>query len=96
MADNNYQAPVPAPAPQKNGMAIGALIAGIAAFVLSCVPILGFGGGIAGIVCGILGMKKGPTGKGMCIAGIILGALGIVGAIIWMVVGVAGLMVDYM
>lgn len=90
MADNNYQSP--APMQQKNGMAIASLVLGIVAFVLSCFPIVGLVGGVVGLVLGIMGLKNaGPSanGKGMAIAGIILSALGLVGAIIWMVFSAA-------
>ena len=61
-----------------NGLAIASLICGIAATVLFCVPCIYMLmplSGIAGIVLGIIGLKKGQN-KGMCIAGIICGGLG--------------------
>ena len=52
--------------------------------VLSC----GYGAifGIAGIVLGVLGRKKEPNGKGLALAGIILGAVSLVLGAIWVVV----------
>jgi len=52
--------------------------------VLSC----GYGAifGIAGIVLGIMGRKKEPNGKGLALAGIIMGAVSVVLGAIWLVV----------
>lgn len=67
------------PPPKKtNGLAIGSLIAGLVGF---CVP---FVGGLVAIVLGILGIKKANDpqvggGKGMAIAGLIIGVLSVAG-----------------
>ncbi len=65
----------------NNGMAVAALVLGILTFVC-----LGPIAGILAIVFGFLGMKKakelGGTGKGMALAGLILGAVGTIIAII--------------
>ncbi|WP_159796074.1 DUF4190 domain-containing protein [Puerhibacterium puerhi] len=62
-------------APGTDGFAIASLVTGI------------LGTGIVALVLGIVGLnrvkKSGQNGKGMSIAGIVLGALGIVGGIIW-------------
>lgn len=79
--------PVPpvggAPSP-NNGLAIAALVLGILTFVC-----LGPIAGILAIVFGFLGMKKanemGGTGKGMSIAGIVLGIVGTVASILFLV-----------
>ncbi|MBN2073041.1 MAG: DUF4190 domain-containing protein [Actinobacteria bacterium] len=77
-------------------MAIVSLICGILSVLCHCVPIagsfIGFILSVAAIVTGILELariKKGqasPKGRGMSIAGIILGAAGIVFGIIWIVI----------
>ena len=77
-------------------MAIIALICGIMSLLCPCIPVagtfIGFVLSIAAIVLGIIEIKKigrsesSLKGKGMAIAGIILGAVGIVFGIIWMIV----------
>jgi hypothetical protein len=76
-----YGRPYGAPAP-ANGLAIGSLVSslvGIPGYFLC----FGFVGSILGIVLGIVALnqigKSGQTGKGMAVAGIVLGALGLVG-----------------
>ena len=77
----NYVTPPPAAGGgQSNGMAIAALVLGILTFVC-----LGPIAGILAIIFGFLGMKKANetgTGKGMSIAGIVLGAVGTVLSVI--------------
>jgi hypothetical protein len=71
-------------ATRNNGLAIAALILGILTFVC-----LGPLAGIAAVILGFLGLKKASeigTGRGMSLAGIILG---IVGSLIWVIVIVA-------
>ena len=78
--------------PTGNGMAVAALVCGIVGAVLAFIPFLFFVGlilGILAIVFGAIGLSranKGASGKGMAIAGLILGAvslaLGIFGAIV--------------
>ncbi len=76
--------PVSNPAPNPttkavqptNGLAVAAMVVGIIAFVLAWVPFVGFVGGIAAIVLGIIALKK-TNGKGMSIAGIVTGAISI-------------------
>lgn len=84
-----YGQPGTSMAPQaSNGWSIAALVTGIVGF---CVPLLG---GVLAIIFGILGIKrsgKTNTGKGMSIAGLILGiiSLGIwalFGGTIWALV----------
>jgi hypothetical protein len=84
----NYVAPPPASGgSQTNGMAVAALVLGILTFVC-----LGPVAGILAIIFGILGMKKANqtgTGKGMSIAGIVLGAVGTVATIVIVIALVA-------
>ncbi len=67
----------PAPGPQKsNGVAIGSLICGI----LGCVPFIT---SIAAVILGVVGIKKTKDpqvgGKGLAIAGLVLGIVGLAG-----------------
>ncbi len=77
-------------------MAIVALICGILSVLCHCVPIagsfIGFFLSVAAIVLGIIEIKRigrgegSVKGKGMAMAGIILGAVGIVFGILWIVI----------
>jgi len=81
-------------------MAIVALICGILSVLCHCVPVagmfLGFILSVAAIILGIIESKKigrgesSTKGKGMAIAGIILGAVGIVFGIIWAILLAVG------
>ena len=81
-------------------MAIVALICGILSVLCHCVPVagsfIGFVLSVAAIVLGILEIRKigkgesSEKGKGMAIAGIILGAVGIVFGIIWAIIIAVG------
>ena len=76
--------PTGGPANPNNGLAIAALVLGILTFVC-----LGPIAGILAIVFGFLGMKKanemGGTGKGMSIAGIVLGIVGTIASILFLI-----------
>ena len=80
----NFQ-PNVQPVAQNNGMATASLIVGIVANVCC-----GFPAGIVALILGIIGLSKSKTmcgnGKGMAIAGIILGAVSIVWGIAAMVI----------
>lgn len=83
------------PAPQKstNGKAIGALISGIVGLVmLAACFLISFPVGIAAVVLGVMSRREveqagdTQTGSGMALAGIITGALAIVGALVWVAI----------
>jgi uncharacterized membrane protein HdeD (DUF308 family) len=81
-------------------MAIIALICGILSVLCHCVPVagsfIGFVLSVAAIVLGIIEIKKigkgesSAKGRGMALAGIILGAVGIVFGIIWVIILAVG------
>ncbi|HWT40031.1 MAG TPA: DUF4190 domain-containing protein [Dongiaceae bacterium] len=79
---SSQEAPVPASTPQaapashSNGLGIAALVVGIVAIISGWVPFWSVLVGAAAVVLGILGLKK-AQGKGMSIAGIITGAIGL-------------------
>ena len=74
-ANATYEA---APAPAGNGLAIAALICGIASILCSCVYV-GILPAIAAIICGAIGKGKCPK-AGMAKWGL---ALGIIGAVLF-------------
>ncbi|WP_428937629.1 DUF4190 domain-containing protein [Fontivita pretiosa] len=82
----SYGAFPPPGAARTNGMAVASLICGL----LICVPVLT---SLLAIVFGILGIRKANQtqvgGKGMAIAGLVLGVLGILG---WVSFGTASYM----
>lgn len=75
-----------APAPEKKGLSITALILGIISLVLACAWYLAIPLGIAAVICGAIGSKKG--GKGMAIGGIICGSLGILVGLVWAILAI--------
>jgi len=84
-------APAPAPAPRAaagektSGMAIAALVTGIAGFIFFGIL------SILAIIFGAIGIRqtnKDPSlkGRGMAVAGLVLGILGVAGGIIWLII----------
>ncbi|WP_098458222.1 DUF4190 domain-containing protein [Flavimobilis soli] len=73
-------------APKKpgNGLAVAGFVLGLLGFLGSFVPVLNIGGiimGLVGVVLAIVGLTKAKntgTGKGLALAGVILGALAVV------------------
>ncbi|WP_194420624.1 DUF4190 domain-containing protein [Microbacterium abyssi] len=91
-----YTGPSPYPpapiaqSPGAGGLAIAALIVGIAAFLLGWVPIVGLIIAVAGIVLGILAVRQ-PRGRAFGITAIVLSGLGaltglvlLLGILAWM------------
>jgi hypothetical protein len=80
-----YQPPMP---PRTNGWAIGSLVCGL----LGCFPI--FLTALAAIVLGILGISKSKQpntgGKGLAIAGLVLGVIGLLWSAGFIAVGMWG------
>lgn len=67
--------------PQAKGLAIAALIVGIAAFVLGWMPLIGLVLGAVAIGLGIAALRRRQS-KGMGITGLVLGALGVISSIL--------------
>lgn len=85
--DNNYNYnPVQPEAPKTNTMAIGALVCGVLAVILSLVwtiytCVIALVLGIVGIVLGAKGMKVAKatgTGNGLAVGGLVCGIIGTV------------------
>lgn len=70
------------------GFAIASMVCGIVSIVgfCCCTPV-GVICGLAGLILGIISKMKNMDGQGMALAGIITGAVGLVGTIIWLIVG---------
>ncbi len=70
------------------GLAIASLVCGIVSIIgfCCCIPV-GIICGIAAIVCGVISRVKNMNGAGMAIAGIVTGAVGFVGTVIWAIIG---------
>ncbi|MDY3559827.1 DUF4190 domain-containing protein [Gemmata sp. JC673] len=71
-----------------NGQAVTALVLGILSLPLCCCPLVGIATSIGAITTGSLGMKKAEN-KGMAVAGLVLGIIGLILAIINAAAGVA-------
>ena len=74
-----------------NALAIVSLITGILSIVCCCVPIASWLTGAAGIVCGVLGMKRCEK-IGMARVGMILGIVGVVLGVIMFVINLMTLL----
>lgn len=74
------------PAPTSNGMATAAMVAGIVGLLLCWVPLIGFIILLVAIVLGVIGLSnnaaKAGVGKGAAVAGVAMGTVGIVLAIV--------------
>lgn len=77
---------------QTNGMAVSSLVLGILGVVLNLIPLIPYLLGILAIVFGTMG-KKVEIGKGMAVAGIILGGITLgMKVIFWLfVIAIGGL-----
>jgi hypothetical protein len=78
-----YGAPMAPPPQQNNNLGLTAMILGIISIPFAaCCAFVGFFLGVAGLVLGILGMKKAGTGeannRGQALTGVICGAIGLV------------------
>ncbi|WP_243458195.1 DUF4190 domain-containing protein [Sporosarcina sp. Te-1] len=81
--------------PESNGLAIAALVLGIIGVVLNFVIIIPYFLGILAIIFGSVGLKK-PYGRGMSIAGIILGSVALLMKIcFWILIFILGSIGDY-
>jgi hypothetical protein len=78
-----YGAPMAPPPQQNNNLGLTAMILGIISIPFAaCCAFVGFFLGVAGLVLGILGMKKAGAGeannRGQALTGVICGAIGLV------------------
>ena len=65
------------PVAQSSTFGVTSLVTGIVGFVLAWVPLLGFASSVIAVVFGILGIRK-NSGKGMAIAGLVVGGITLV------------------
>ncbi|MFJ1593437.1 DUF4190 domain-containing protein [Kitasatospora albolonga] len=90
-----YGAPEPA---RSNGFAVTALILGLLACIFFWTVVGGLILGLLAVVFGILGALRARQGRaprrGMAIIGAVLGALGLIGSVIILIVGVSFLNSD--
>src|SRR5215470_13041949 len=80
---------------RTNGLALAALVCGLAQFLLwffLLVP--GFVAAVMALIFGIAGLgqirRRAEDGQGMAVAGVALGALGVLGGIAWVIVFAVG------
>lgn len=89
----NQQYPIYNFQEKPKGFAIASMIIGICSFLFSCCGgFITFFSSIAGLVLGIVSLKRNEDGKGMAIAGIVLSAVGIVLSICAIIIFVAAFM----
>lgn len=77
---------------KPKGFAIASLILGIGSlFTCCCTGFISFFAGVAGLILGIVSLKRNEDGKGMAIAGIVLSSIGIVLSIFIIILFIAGM-----
>jgi hypothetical protein len=81
----SFPVPPAAPAGDKRGLAIAALILGIISLCAGLVPCCGAITSIVGLVLGIMGRRS--TAKNLAVAGIILSIIGLVVTIVSAILG---------
>lgn len=81
----------PPASPARSGLALAALIVGIAAVPLAFVPLLGGLAALAAIVLGIVALAKKKPPKSFGVTGLVLGAVGLVLTIVILVITAVGL-----
>lgn len=80
----------PGPAAKSPILSILSLVGGVVGLLLSCCYGAGFIFAVAGIVLGHLGRKREPNGKGLALAGLITGYVGVALCILtWIVLVLA-------
>jgi len=81
--------------PAVNGLGIAAMAIGIGSILLSWIPILGLVGAIMAVIFGHIGLsqinhsQQTQRGKGLAIAGFVLGYVGLLLSLIFLVVNIA-------
>lgn len=88
--NQNYYAGLPQEPQKASGLAIASMVCGIISIVICCVWYLAAPLAIAAIVMGIINNVKQLGGKGMAIAGIITGVIGLLLVIALFVIIFAG------
>lgn len=76
------------------GFAIASMVCGILSLICCCFSLFSLVLGIAAVVLGIVSLSGKYEGKGMAIAGIITGGIGIFIWVIFMLIGGSGLLLD--
>ncbi|MGW6834633.1 DUF4190 domain-containing protein [Streptomyces sp. NPDC054949] len=87
-----HHAPASAPATGSNGLAVGALVTGIASLLLLWLWFVGIPLALVAIGLGIAALRRARSGagrRGMAITGLVLGAVTVVIAAILVAVGVS-------
>lgn len=89
--DASAAAPERAPDSNKGpiGYSIASLVCGILGLICCCCGFFGLVPAIAGIVLGIISIKKDCEGQGMAIAGIVCGGIGALFGLIGLIIGAA-------
>lgn len=78
--------------PEQKGLSIAAMVLGILSMTCCCGGI-GVFMGIAAIIMGVIGKKKG--GRGMGIAGIVCGSIGVIVSILYLILYTLGVLSSY-
>lgn len=83
------EAPTTTTQPAGTGLAITSMVTGISSLVFTFVPFVNFGLSVVAVIFGILALKK-RVGKGMAIAGVVTGGVGLLSTVVqgifWLIV----------
>lgn len=77
------------------GFAIASMVCGIVSLLCCCLSLFSLVLGIAAVVLGVIAINGKYEGKGMAIAGIVTGGIGICIWLLFMVIGGAGIFTDF-
>lgn len=88
--ESNLPQAAPIPPKVPAGLAIAALVVGVAAFLTGWIPVWGLIAGIAAVLLGIFALVKGQS-KGMAIPGLILGAIAALTSLVTTIVMIVGI-----
>ena len=79
----------------SKGLSIAALVCGIVSITLGCCcTFVGLPTSIAAIICGGMAMSQNKPGRGMAIAGLVMGVIGIVLLVVSFILNLTGVYVD--
>ena len=67
------------------GLSVSSMVIGIVALILSCFPYVPLILGLVAVALGGVGIAKNASGKGMAIAGLILGIISVIWGILYAV-----------
>lgn len=75
--------PAPPAVNKSDPLSIVSLVTGICGLVFWWIPVLGFLSSVAGVVTGIVNLYQRRPGRGLAIAGLVTGGVGVLGTVLF-------------